>query len=195
MNLLGKIVRLQIQRSSLKLVENGLKFYDPAPLLTVEELTLTKTGASARAADGGFVIDVHNSAHPYTKNGGPNTLSVLFTSHYREMKARFGEHLVTGCAGENILVETRGVITLDQVAGGIVIEAKGGRVALGEVVVAAPCTSFSGFAIGSRNPATPELKEALQFLNCGMRGFYCALASESPATLELGAEVYAVYAV
>ena len=192
MKLLGRIVRLQIQRSSLKLVEGDRKVYDPAPLLSVGELTLTKTGASTRAADGSFVIDVHNSAHPYTKNGGPNTLSVLFTSHYREMKGRFGEHLVTGCAGENILVETQEVITLEQVAGGIVLETKGGRVVLGEVVVAAPCKSFSGFAIGSPDPATPELKEALQFLDRGMLGFYCTLSSEAPATVELGAEVFAI---
>jgi hypothetical protein len=158
----------------------------------VEELTLTRTGASARTADGSFTIDVHNSAHPYTKNGGVNGLSVLFTSHYREMQARFGGHLSTGCAGENILVETQEVVPLEEVARGIVLEAKDGPATLGGVVVAAPCTSFSGFALGSRDPATPDLKRALQFLDRGMRGYYCALAGEGTATLALGAQVFAV---
>jgi hypothetical protein len=193
MKLLGKIVRLQIQRSSLKLLEDGLKVYNPAPLLSVDELTLTKTGASARAADGSFVIDVHNSAHPYTKNGGPNGISVLFTSHYREMRTRFGKHMATGCAGENILVETQEVVPLEQVAAGIVFETKTGPVTLGSVIVATPCKPFSTFALGSgRDPAIAELKLALQFLDRGMRGYYCALASEAPATLTLGTQVFAI---
>ena len=43
---LGRIVNLQIQRSSLKLGEKPNRWFDPAPLLPVAELTLTPDGAA-----------------------------------------------------------------------------------------------------------------------------------------------------
>ena len=42
---LGKIVRLQIQRSPLKTGEKPNRVYDPSPILAVNELTLTPLGA------------------------------------------------------------------------------------------------------------------------------------------------------
>jgi hypothetical protein len=189
---LGRIVRLQIQRSSLKLGEKGHRVYDPAPLLAVGELTLTAAGASGRAGDGSFTLDIHNSAHPYTKNGGPNPLSVVFTRHYSEMRARFGDHLTTGCAGENMLVECGDLIRPGDVADGIAIETSRGRVVLGKVIVAEPCSSFGRFALGRQDAAADEVKESLQFLGRGMRGYYCELASGAPATVMIGDQVVAL---
>src|SRR5689334_6720356 len=126
---LGRVVRLQVQRSKLKLGEKPNRVYDPAPLLAVNELTLTPEGALARLPDGGMVIDVHHAAHPDTRNlDRSNDLSVGFTPHYAAMRARFGEHLSDGCAGENILIETTGRVTLADIAGGLVFQpAAGGQ--------------------------------------------------------------------
>jgi len=192
MNLLGKIIRLQIQRGSLKRDDAGRRVYDPAPLLAVDALTLTRTGACAHTADGSFTLDVHNSAHPHTKFSGANPLSFGFTSHYAVMRSRFGEHLTTGCAGENILIETDVTVSLADVSSGVFIETPHGRIALESVIVARPCRPFSTYALAKTDPSTPELKAALQFLDDGTRGFYCALASTSPATVTLGDQVFSV---
>jgi hypothetical protein len=192
MKSLGQIVRLQIQRGCLKRVENGRKTYDPSPILAVTQLTLTKSGACARLPDGSYLIDVHNAAHPTTRNNqGVNPLSFVFTSHYARMRQRFGEHLVTGCAGESILIETSEIVALGDVAGGVVIQTKQGPVTLGNVIVAEPCTSFSEFALQRASAPADQLKPALQFLAEGTRGYYCQLASNSPATIEVGDMVYA----
>jgi hypothetical protein len=193
---LGQIVRLQIQRGCLKRVEAGRKIYDPAPLLEVAELVLTKSGACARLADGSFIIDVHNPAHPTSRNNkGLNPLSFLFTSHYTRMRQRFGEQFVTGCAGESILIETAETVSLSDVAAGVVIQTKQGLVTLGNVIVAEPCASFSEFALRHAGAAGDELKPTMQFLGEGTRGYYCQLASDSPATIALGDTVHVLEAV
>ena len=72
-------------------------------------------------------------------------ISVGFTAHYAAMRARFGEHAVLGCAGENIIVETEGRITLDDVSSGFVIQtASGAQVELSGGRVAEPCRPFTG---------------------------------------------------
>ena len=183
---LGRIVRLQIQRGSLKREADGRRIYDPAPLLVVDALTLTPAGAIATAADGSVVVDVHNSGHPQTRNSGHNPLSFSFTGHYEAMRTRFGDHLVVGCVGENILVEAAGLVPLEQVSDGLVVETKQGLVPLGGVVVAAPCSPFSGYALGTPGASAAELKPALQFLGAGVRGFYCRLEGPSPVVLSVG---------
>jgi hypothetical protein len=184
---LGRIVRLQIQRSKLKLGEKPNRVYNPAPLLAVDELTVTPEGALARLADGSMVIDVHHPSHPDTRNlERTNDLSVGFTSHYAAMRAQYGEHLVDGCAGENILIETDGRLSLDDIAGGLVIQPAGGAqpVRLKVVRHAPPCREFSGYA--SRSSEAEAIKAALQFLDQGLRGFYCAFGNPAPAVLRVG---------
>ena len=192
MNYLGKIVRLQIQRFNLKRGEKPHRTYDPAPLLAADELTLTRTGACLRADDGSFMVDVHNAAHPHSRNrDGVNSLSVGFTSHYAAMQARFGDHFAPGWAGENLLIATDQIVALEQVARGLVVQTARGPVALASVIVATPCKPFSGFALRTDCATIEELKAALQFLDHGMRGYYCALASAAPATIAVGDEVFA----
>src|SRR5579859_5427123 len=169
---LGRVVRLQIQRSKLKLGEKPNRWYDPAPLLPVNELTLTPEGALARLTDGSMVVDVHHPAHPETRNlDRTNDLSVGFTGHYAAMRERYGGHLVDGCAGENILIEATGRVTQADIAGGLFIQpAQGGQpVRLQVVRHAPPCREFSGYA--SRSSAPAAIKDALQFLDDGLRGF------------------------
>lgn len=192
MRYLGRIVRLQLQPSSLKRLEADRKIYDPTPLRVVNELTLTLTGACARMSDGSFVIDVHNSAHPQSRNNeGTNPISLLFTSHYARMRQQFGSHLVTGCAGESILIDASDLVSLEDVAAGVVIETQSGRVILGSVIVATPCAPFSHFALRRGEAAADVLKSALQFLDHGTRGFYCQLSSRGAATIAVGDAVFA----
>jgi hypothetical protein len=184
---LGRVVRLQIQQSKLKLGEKPNRYYDPAPLLAVDELTLTPEGALARSADGGSLIDVHHAAHPETRNlDRTNDLSVGFTTHYAAMRERYGLHLVDGCAGENILVETTSQVRLADLAGGLFIQpASGGLpVRLRVLRVAPPCREFSGYA--SRGSEPEAIKQALQFLDNGLRGFYCVLLNPVPVTVNVG---------
>lgn len=190
---LGRVVRLQIQRSNLKLGEKPNRYYDPAPILAVDELTLTPQGALARLADGGVLMDIHHAAHPNTRNRDrTNDVSVGFTPHYAAMRQRFGPYLVDGCAGENILIETAALarITLAHLAGGLVIRPVGreGAVALRVLGVDPPCREFSGYA--TRDTAPESIKQALQFLDDGLRGFYCSLASPGSMTINVGDEVF-----
>jgi hypothetical protein len=172
---LGRIVRLQIQRATLKTGEKPARVYSPAPLLAVARLAVGPDGVLGENPDGSWVLDVHHRAHPHTKNeDGAHGISLGFTAHYRLMRERFGKRVSAGCAGENILVETTGRVALDDLAAGAVCCAPDGRelVRLEVLQVAHPCRPFSGWALGGR-VESEVLKDALQFLDDGMRGFYC----------------------
>ena len=187
---LGQIVRLQIQRSPLKVGEKPNRVYDPAPILVVDELTLTPQGALAHLSDGATLLDVHHASHPQTRNsGGLNSLSLGFTAHYAAIRARYGDHVTDGCAGENILIETDRRVRLEEITGGLAIQPAGAEALVWLRVnqVAAPCRPFSGFVTHVTEAAV--VKETLQFLDDGLRGFYCALARAEPATIALGDRV------
>jgi hypothetical protein len=172
---LGRIVRLQIQRSSLKTGEKPRRSYDPAPLLAVDRVALGPDGALGEDAGGAWLVDVHPRAHPETKNeDGVHGVSLGFTSHYTLMRQRFGERITLGCAGENIIVETTGRIAVEDLDGGVALLALDGReLARLEVLqVAHPCRPFTGWALGGMVEAD-VLKEQLQFLDGGTRGYYC----------------------
>ena len=171
----GAIVRLQIQRSSLKTGEKPHRRYDPAPLLVVQRLAITPDGVFGLSDDGAWLVDVHHRAHPRTKNeDGLHGVSVGFTTHYDAMRARFGDHLTPGCAGENLLAVADQRLGYDELAGGLAVVDRDGRelVRLDVLQVAHPCRPFTGWALGGTVEAQ-VLKEHLQFLDDGMRGFYC----------------------
>ena len=172
---LGRIVRLQIQRSSLKTGEKPTRVYDTAPLLAVDRLALGPDGALGEGPGGSWLVDVHHRAHPHTKNDdGVHGLSLGFTSHYALMRDRFGERITLGCAGENIIVETERRIAFEDLERGVaLLTGDGQEIARLEVLqVAEPCRPFSGWALGGVVEAQ-VLKETLQFLEGGTRGYYC----------------------
>jgi MOSC domain-containing protein len=180
MRTLGTVTRLQIQRASLKTGVKPDRVYDPAPLLAVPRLTVTPDGVLGANVDGGWLVDVHHRAHPETKNeDGLHGVSVGFTSHYAAMRDRFGERIVIGCAGENIIVATDRSVTYEDLAGGVAVA----RVRLRVLQVAHPCRPFTGWALGGRVEAE-VLKSHLQFLDDGMRGFYCV--GEGTGMIEVG---------
>lgn len=187
MRTIGTVTRLQIQRSSLKTGEKPDRVYDPAPLLPVPRLAVTPDGVLGAGADGGWLVDVHHRAHPETKNeDGLNGVSVGFTSHYATMRDRFGDRIVVGCAGENIIVAADRAFTYDDLAGGLAIVATDGpeRVRLRVLQVAHPCRPFTGWALGGGRVAAEVLKSHLQFLDGGTRGFYCV--GEGSGTVAVG---------
>ena len=189
MRSIGTVTRLQIQRSSLKTGEKPNRLYDPTPLLPVQRLTVTPDGVLGAGSEGGWIVDVHHRAHPETKNeDGLHGVSVGFTSHYAAMRERFGERIVVGCAGENVIVTADQMFTYEDLAGGVAIVTADGteRVRLKVLQVSHPCRPFTGWALGGR-VESEVLKENLQFLDGGTRGFYCL--AEGSGTAQVGDRV------
>ena len=188
---IGTVTRLQIQRGSLKSGEKPTRVYDPAPLLSVTALNVTPDGALGASPDGGdaWIVDVHHRAHPQTKNeDGLHGISLGFTSHYDAMREHFGDRVQVGCAGENIIATSNRRFSYADLANGVVILSPEGqeRVRLKILQVAHPCRPFTGWALG-KQVEPEELKKHLQFLDGGMRGFYCV--GEGMGTVALGDSV------
>ncbi|MFL5448360.1 MAG: hypothetical protein ACJ8AX_07420 [Gemmatimonadales bacterium] len=192
MRLIGTIVRLQVQESSLKVGDKPRR-YDPAPIRSVPAMRVSPAGVVGLAENGESILDVHHHDHPASKNrGGENGISLGFTGHYREMRQRFGQHLTDGIAGENILIESDRQFVVEELAAGVVVEGNGGRqLELRPVIVAAPCVEFSRYALKFPDGTRPDVTvtEALRFLDAGMRGFYATYEGE-PAVVEIGARVF-----
>jgi hypothetical protein len=186
--ILGPIVRLQVQRSPLKIGEKPNRRYDPGPIVPVDRMRLTPDGAYG-LANGHEILDVHNRLHPQTRAERPeNALSIGFTGHYAEMRRRFGEHMVVGCAGESVIVEANRRVRLEELLGGLVILAPDGRerLRLTGIRVAAPCKPFSGFAHRHQVVEPEVLKATLQFLDEGTRGFYCVPQAQQAVDIQVG---------
>jgi len=174
MRAIGAVIGLQVQTASLKTGEKPWRVYDPSPLRTMARLRLTPDGIVGIAEDGSEHVDVHQFQHPRTKHEAGREASFGFSSHYAKMRGRFGERIVTGCAGENVLVETDRVWRLEDFAPGLAFEsaATGDLAPLDAVIVAEPCVEFSRFSLGDAQAPPPEVKPILQFLGEGTRG-YC----------------------
>jgi hypothetical protein len=174
--LIGTIVRLQVQRSSLKIGEDRRRRYDPAPIQPVQALDLMPGGVVGWTETGERVLDVHHMDHPLSKNrNGDNGISIGFTSHYELMRSRLGDHLFDGLAGENILVATDRRFDASDLPERLEIETTDGTtIELGGVMVAEPCVEFTRFAMRFPDDARPDatVTEALDFLRRGVRGYY-----------------------
>lgn len=193
MRLLGRVVKLQIQRERLKRGERPARRYDPAPLLEVAELELSENGVWGWTAAGERLTDVHNRAHESHNHRGENGISLSFTGHYAAMRARFGPRLADGIAGENILIESTDVQELLEFANGLRIATdRDAPVDLSRICVAEPCLEFTRFALDHEPHASSakSVTEALQFLRRGLRGFYATQEGPS-ARIRLGAQVFA----
>jgi hypothetical protein len=177
---LGRVVRLQVQTASLKRGERPNRVYDPAPLLVVARLRVTPRGAAGITDGGETVLDVHNADHPASKHEAGREVSFGFTSHYGKMRAEYGEWVVIGCAGENVLLESERTWRLEDFASGLAFQsaASGASVRLGSVIVADPCVEFSRFSLGDPGASPQQLKPVLQFLGEGTRGYCFTPAGE-----------------
>ncbi len=172
---LGSVVRLQIQRASLKTGATPRRVYDPAPILSATRLAITPEGVLGETPDGSWIVDIHHRGHPSTKNeDGAHGVSIGFTAHYAAMRERFGDRIALGCAGENIVVAADRRLTLADLRGGLALCSAAGAelVRLTVLDVAHPCRPFTGWALGCI-VESEVLNSHLQFLDGGMRGFYC----------------------
>ena len=180
MELIGTVVRLQVQRSRLKPAGT----YDPSPLLAVDALDVGPRGAVGVTADGP-VLDVHHADHPDSRNRRlVNGLSLLPLAHYDELRSRYGDHLVDGVAGESVLLETAGPWrSLD---GPLLLETTGGGLLeLDDPLPAAPCVEFTRFCLGGGSE--DELRAALDHLDGGTRGFY--VSTTGTGRVQVGARL------
>src|SRR2546430_10641342 len=101
----GRIVRLQIQRSSLKTGEKPTRVYDPAPLLVVDRLALGPDGVLGEGSDGSWLVALHHRAHPRTNNEDrAHGVSPGFTSHYALTPDRLGGGITLRWAVQNLIV-------------------------------------------------------------------------------------------
>jgi hypothetical protein len=192
---IGIVARLQIQRSSLKIGQKPFRTYDTSPLLAVPRASLSPEGVIALLPDGRTAVDVHHRRHPETRHSEKNSVSIGFTMNYARMRERFGDHLIDGCAGENILIETMEPIGLNAIERGVSIHCvvDNAEVWLRDVQVALPCVEFSRYSLRMPRAETSsaDVKETLQYLGGGMRGYYTTPSNHrGPITVSIGDRVF-----
>lgn len=187
---LGRVKFVQITPRSLMSGEKNNRVYSPEPLLRVEQLLVGTRGSFGLLAHGQRVMDHHHPDHPQSHNRGENGLSLGFTEHYREMRARFGDHMFDGCGAENIIVETDRRLTAEALQPYVLIHHKATNqwVILSEARVAEPCDGFAGYAT-QRSQVKAEIRAALQFLHQGTRGFYLKVVETSDEPLVQAGDV------
>ena len=185
--LIGAIVRLQVQRFPIKAKGTG---YDPSGIEVVTKAAVDAWGMVGWLNDA-WIIDAHHKAHPTSRGGGRRPLSIGFTGHYALMAERFGDAPV-GIAGENLIVDGP-ALTLDDLGEGLIVVASDGtELLLERPRVAAPCLEFTSFMLGFDHVAPlDEIEDPLNDLHDGRRGFIVAADhASSPVELSVGDEVF-----
>ncbi|MBL7161681.1 MAG: MOSC domain-containing protein [Anaerolineales bacterium] len=194
---LGSVKLVQVQPSGLIIETPSGYFYDVSRRVEVKRLMITSLGIEATTPNGKHVLDIHHINHPDKAYDDDDLVSIGFTSHYEAMRERFGEHMVDGSAGENIIIEYADEVWVDDLGEQIAIESveTGQRALLDFVSFAPPCEEFSHFVAQSQHERLPaaELKSTLQFLNNGRRGFLLLLSEgQESATVQAGDKVFVV---
>jgi len=194
---LGTVKLVQIQPSGLIIDTPSGDFYDPTRRVEVDQLLITPKGIEADLPSGQHVLDIHHINHPGKAYDHNDLISIGFTSHYQAMRKRFGEHMVDGIAGENIIIQVDREIWEPDLGRQIGIQngESGQKVFLNLVKFAAPCEEFSHFAANSQHERLPpgELKSVLQFLNNGRRGFLLVMTKDQEnATVRVGDKVFVI---
>jgi hypothetical protein len=182
---IGTVIRLQVQRSRLKLGPRGARVYDPAPLQEVEALEIGPRGCIGLRGDE-RILDVHHADHPDTRNVKlVNGLSLLPRLNYDRMQQLYGEHLTVGVAGESVLLD----LDAPWPEGDLLLETDGEPLLLQDVLAAPPCVEFSRFCL--RLPVGPvgaEVTQALEDLDHGVRGYYAS--ARGTGTVRVGGRLH-----
>ncbi len=189
---IGDLAIVQIQTVPLKTGGLRNRFYDPIHLVAVQEALLTPRGVIGIAEDGKQILDAHHADHPQSRFSGTNGISVGFTGHYDRMRSRFGDHLVVGAAGENLIVAGPLAPGPEDLTDRLIFENPDGtRVEFRLFKAMAPCNEFSHYVNRSEGSLPPSvLKETMQFLNGGTRGFALELVDAGEARLVAGARLF-----
>ena len=194
---LGIVKLVQVQPSGLIIETPSGSFYDASRRVEVESLCITSRGIEAITHEGEQVLDIHHLDHPDKAYDNNDLVCIGFTSHYEGMRARFGDHMVDGTAGENIIIEYEQEVWPEDLGEQIAFENTntGHRALLDVVSFAPPCEEFSHFAANSQNERLPaeKLKATLQFLGNGRRGYLLVLSdNQEPVTVRSGDRVFVV---
>lgn len=194
---LGRVKLVQVQPSGLIIETPSGYFYDASRRVVVDRLHITPLGIEAATPAGEHVLDIHHIDHPDKAYDNDDLVCIGFTSHYDAMRARFGEHMVDGIAGENIIIEYEKEVWPPDLGRQIAIENQetGRKTLLDMVSFAAPCREFSHFAARSQHEQLPadKLKATLQFLGNGRRGFLLLLSDgQESATVRPGDRVFVI---
>ncbi len=176
---LGHVKLVQVQPAGLIVETPSGYFYDVTRRVEVDGLLITSLGIEATTPEGEHVLDIHHISHPDKAYDDDDLVCIGFTSHYKAMRARFGQHMVDGAAGENIIIEYEQEVWPSDLGQRIAIENQdtGHKTLLDLVSHASPCREFSLFATQSQHVKLPpdKLRETLQFLENGRRGFLLVL--------------------
>ena len=166
--------------------------YDAGRRVDVDRLEITTRGIEAALAGGEQVLDIHHLDHPDKAYGTDDLVCVGFTSHYGAMRNEYGEHMVNGVAGENILIDYPREVWPDDLDRFLAIEIVR-LVTLSLVRFATPCVEFSQFCIQRQREEIPKdrMREVLRFLGRGRRGFLLVLdAALDAVTVRPGDRVF-----
>lgn len=194
---LGIVKLVQLQPNGLIIEKPSGYFYDESRRVEVDRLIINSKGIEATTSNGDHVLDIHHLDHPDKEYDDDDMVCIGFTSHYNKMREQFGEHMIYGSAGENIIIEYPEEIWLEDLGDQIGIENQetGQLLILDQVQIAAPCEEFSHFAARSQDEKLPagDLKDILQFLNNGRRGFLLVLGKgQEDGVVRPGDKVYVV---
>ncbi len=180
---IGQVRLVQLQPSGLIIdaPEPGpvRSFYDASRRVEVSSLQISPRGIEATLATGERVLDIHHLDHPDKAYDDDDLVCVGFSAHYDAMRREFGEHMVDGVAGENILIDFPDEVWPADLGHKLAIENQdtGEKALLEMVSFAEPCVEFSRFC--ARRPyeemSGRRLGEILRFLGNGRRGFLLVL--------------------
>lgn len=191
MQKVGTIQFVQIQRESLKTIQNpnDEPFYQTHPIEKVNRLRITDAGVVGIGKYGQEIIDVHNEAHPQTRYRGDNKISLGFLQNYERMRGRFGDHIKDGNAGENIIIDAEIDIVNLNYKRRFFLKHDDVLIELKNVIPAPPCRPFSVFCLIVPQCAE-DIKGALQFLSNGTRGYYAeAILADDDFVVQAGDEL------
>jgi hypothetical protein len=185
----GVVSLVQVQPDGLIVDDPGPgptgSFYDASRRVEVDRLQISRRGIEATLAGGDHVLDIHHLDHPGKKYADDDLVCVGFSAHYDAMRREFGDHMVDGVAGENIIIEYPGEVWPEDLGDSLTIENQDtGEVArLKSVSFAEPCVEFSRFCVQRLHDDVPagRLGEILRFLGRGRRGFLLVLDETSEA--------------
>ena len=197
LNLLGYVKLTQLQPTGLIINTPSGEFYDPSRRVVVDSLQISPLGIESVTPDGEHVLDIHHIDHPDKKYDNDDLVCIGFSSHYAAMRARFGEHMIDGIAGENIIIQAEQEIWPEDIGQRLGFESSetGDITFLDVVKFAAPCEEFSHFAAQSQHQRLPaaELKATLQFLGNGRRGYLLVLSDgQEPAIVQPQDRVFVI---
>ncbi len=103
---LGTVKLVQLQPNGLIIEKSSGYFYDETRRVEVDQLLINKKGIEATTPNGVHVLDIHHLDHPDKEYDDDDLVCIGFTSHYDKMRESFGDHIVYGSAGENIIIDT-----------------------------------------------------------------------------------------